>query len=421
MRFSLILAVVGAAGAFPALAMAQPGASPFARDRNVSVRERPRPAYDALGIRLDSFLVYPKVEATVSHLDNVFATETNEVSDTVMTFGPSVRAVSQWSRHELEAFATANVFRYDKVSSQNNSTYSVGASGRVDVVRGASLSPSVSFSHLVEPRTSAEAPDQPAEGIEYDQTVLDFLAEHESGNLRFEGRVGARKSAYEDTRLQSGAVFDTSYRDNTSVEAQARVAYAVSPSLSLYIAAIANEWNFKDSLTTDIGRDAKGYQMVVGSNFDISRLARGEIQVGYLNQDFADRRAGDVDGLAVLGKVEYFPTQLITLTAAAERSVRATGVIGAAAALHTQASLQADYEVLRNVVLSAQITKAQDKYQGNDRKDDLTGLMIGGQYLVNRNLGLNVIFNRDDQNSSGLQRGRAFTADRLQLGLVLQR
>ncbi len=370
---------------------------------------------------MDSFLVYPKIDATVSHLDNVFATETNEVSDTVVTVGPSVRAVSQWSRHALEAHANANVFKYDKVSSQDNSSYSVGGSGRVDIVRGFSLSPAVSYSHLVEPRTSAEAPDLPAEGIEYDQTALDFFAERESGRVLLRGGVSARQATYDDARLQNGATFNTSYRDNTSVEGQVRVAYAVSPALSVYVAGITNRWNFKDSQATDIGRDASGYQVVVGSNFDISRLARGEVQVGYLNQNFSDSRAGDVDGLAVLGTVEYFPTQLITLTASAERSVRATGVIGAAAALHSQASIQADYELFRNVILSARLQKAQDDYRGNDRKDDLTGLTFGGQYLVNRNLGLNIIFNRDEQDSSGAQRGRAFTADRLQVGLVLQR
>lgn len=421
MRISLILAAAGVAGALPTLAMAQTDAGPFARDRNVSVKERARPAYDAQGVRSGAFLVYPKMEATVSNLDNVFATALGQVSDTVVTASPSVRAVSQWSRHQVEAYANASAFRYDKVSSQNNTAYAVGGSGRVDVVRGTSFSPSASFSHIVEPRTSAEAPDQPAEGIEYDQTVLDFFAEHESGAVRFEGRVGARKSTFDDARLQSGAVFNTSYRDNTSVEGQARVAYAVSPALSLYVAGIANRWNFKDSLTTDIGRDSHGYQVAVGSNFDISRLARGEVQVGYLNQEFSDRRAGNVDGLAVLGTVEYFPTQLITLTASAERSVRATGVIGAAAALHSQASIQADYELFRNVILSARVQKAQDDYRGNDRKDDLTGLMFGGQYLLNRNLGLNIIYNRDEQDSSGLQRGRTFTADRVQLGVVLQR
>ena len=372
-------------------------------------------------MRLDSFLVYPKIEATVSHLDNVFATENNEISDTVVTVGPSVRAVSQWSRHELELHADANVFRYDKVSSQDNATYGVGGSGRVDIVRGFSLSPAVSFAHLVEPRTSAEAPDQPAEGIEYDQTALDFLADHQSGRVRLQGKVSARKSTYDNTRLQNGAIFDTRYRDNTSIEGQVRAAYAVSPALSVYVAGIANSWDFKDAVTTDIGRDSDGYQLVVGSSFDISNLARGEVQVGYLNQDFSDRRAGNVDGLAVLGTVEYFPTQLITLTASAERSVRATGVIGAAAAVHSQASVQADYELFRNVILSARVQKAQDDYRGNDRKDDLTGMMFGGQYLVNRNLGVNIIFNRDEQDSSGAQRGRTFTADRLQMGLVLQR
>jgi hypothetical protein len=421
MRVFLILAAVGAASALPVIATAQTDASPFARDRNVSVKERPRPAYDALGIQLGSFLVYPKIEATVSHLDNVFATATNEVSDTVITAGPSVRAVSQWSNHELEVHANANVFKYDKVSSQDNSTYSVGGSGRIDVVRGFTLSPAVSFSHRVVPGTSAEAPDLPAEGIEYNETAFGLAAARESGLVRLEGRVAVRKSNFANTRLQSGAVFNTGYRDNTYVEGEVRAGYAVSPALSVYVAGVTNDWNFKNNLITDINRDASGYQVVVGSNFDVSRLARGEIQVGYLNQNFSDPRAGDVDGLAVRGKVEYFPTQLITLTAAAERAVRATGVIGAAAAVHSEVSVQADYELLRNVILSAGVLKARDNYRGSDRRDDVTGMSLGGQYLLNRNLGVNVIFNRDEQDSSGLQRGRDFTADRLQFGLVLQR
>lgn len=411
-------AVIAAA---PAVATAQTDPGQFARDSNISVTDRPRPAYDALGVRADSFLVYPKVEATVATLDNVFATALNQVSDTVVTVEPSVRAASQWSRHELDAYAIADIFRYDKVSSQNNTTYSVGASGRVDISRGNSFSPSASFSHLVEPRTSAEAPDQPAAGIEYDQSVLDFFADHQAGRIQVQGRGNVTQSKYDNTRLQNGALFDTSYRDNTSYEGQARVAYAVSPALSFYVAGIANRWDFKEARPTDIGRDAHGYQLALGSNFDVTRLARGEVQVGYMNQTFSDKRVGDVDGLAVRGRVEYFPTQLITLTAAGERSVQATGVVGAAAALHNQASLQADYEVLRNVILSARVQKAQDDYRGEDRRDDLTGYMFSGRYLINRTLGLNVIYNRDEQDSSGLQRGRAFTADRVQLGVVIQR
>ena len=44
----------------------------FARDRNVSVKDRPHPEYEALGVRWGSFHAYPKVQADVGYDSNIF-------------------------------------------------------------------------------------------------------------------------------------------------------------------------------------------------------------------------------------------------------------------------------------------------------------------------------------------------------------
>ena len=55
----------------------------FERDRNVSVRQRPRPGYDALGLRQGAFIIWPKVALSTEYNDNIFATDTDKVADSV--------------------------------------------------------------------------------------------------------------------------------------------------------------------------------------------------------------------------------------------------------------------------------------------------------------------------------------------------
>jgi hypothetical protein len=420
----LSLAVL-ALSAIPAVALAQSGDSMggdnslFDRGRNVSVRERPRPDFDALGIRAGAFLVYPKVEASIAYEDNIFASETNEESDTVSSIAPSIGVTSQWSRHQLDAFARANVYRYADFNAQDSETYSVGASGRLDVLRGTSLRGGVSHDYTVESRSSASSPQNAGEPVRYEQTTVDFSGAHEFNRLRLSADFRYRDTQFEDTVSFTGEPIDESYRDNQAWDVSARADYALSPALSVYAFAAANTWDFANPTTPgDVGRDSDGQRAGVGADFDISRLVRGQAQVGYMHHSFDDPRVGDIDGLALLGKVEYFPSELLTLTFNAERSVQATGVIGAGGVLRTSVGGKADYELLRNLILSA--TRLTDDYQGYAREDAVWSGMLGAYYLVNRRIGVNLIYNYYNQESSGRLAGTDFAVNRIQLGVVVQ-
>jgi hypothetical protein len=45
----------------PAVGSAQDLASNFKRDKNTSVRQRPRPDYEAIGVKTGGFTLYPRV------------------------------------------------------------------------------------------------------------------------------------------------------------------------------------------------------------------------------------------------------------------------------------------------------------------------------------------------------------------------
>ena len=70
-----LVAALGVSAPDLAAAQQQPGDN-FARDRNVSVRERPKPEYDAAGIPFGNFRMYPELILAPEYNDNVFAVDT---------------------------------------------------------------------------------------------------------------------------------------------------------------------------------------------------------------------------------------------------------------------------------------------------------------------------------------------------------
>lgn len=412
-----VLAIAACAGS----AHAQDNGSPFQRDRNVTVRDRPRPDYDALGLRAGAFLVLPKAEVSVAYEDNVFAEEVNPRSDWVTSFAPSVQVESQWARHAVSARLSANTYQYGKYDDNSSTTASSQIKGRLDVVRGTAITGGLGFDHLVEPRSSASSPFDAVEPIRYNQASADLGFSREVNRVRVSGAVHYRSYVFQNARSLLGTKIDEKYRNNAAWEQQLRVDYALGPTLALFVNGTHNSWAFKAPTNPlDVGRDASGYALTTGADFEITQLARGQVQVGYLDQNYEDPRVGDTSGLSLSARVEYFPSQLLTVTLNAKRAAQSTGVFGAGGVVNTNFGLQGDYELLRNLILTARVQYYDDDYRGLDRQDKTWTGTLGANYLVNRWFGFNLLYSRQDQNSSGLQRGRDFIDNRVQLGLVAQ-
>ena len=81
---ALLLAVSGCA----IVAAAAPASAQYhERNRNVSVRERPQPGYDPIGIPIGAFRGYATLPIGVLYTDNVFATPDGE-EDMIITIRP---------------------------------------------------------------------------------------------------------------------------------------------------------------------------------------------------------------------------------------------------------------------------------------------------------------------------------------------
>ncbi len=391
------------------------------RDRNVSVTQRPRPEYDALGVRAGAFIWRPRADLGLERNDNIFATATATESDTIFVINPSISVDTTWSTHAFNAFANVLHREYSDFSNESTTDYSFGTSGRIDVVRGSSIGASASHSRGTEPRTSAGAAGSAAEPIRFDTTNFAIGADHVFNRLRLRGGYDFSRVDYGAATLIGGGVASQNFRDRDLHRYTVRADYAVSPDTALFARYRYNERDYRLSPPAVANaRDSSGYTFDVGVDFDLGGLARGEVGIGYAHQDFDDPIFTDIKSLSVDGLVEWFPTQLTTVTFTAQRSVEDSGIAASAGYVGTAFSARADHELLRNVIVTGQISYATDDYQGIDREDKRWGAVVAATYLLNRNVGVRASYDYVDQRSSGVAANRNFDVNRFTIGVVLQ-
>ncbi|TFW15333.1 hypothetical protein EGY25_01745 [Brevundimonas intermedia] len=391
----------------------------FARDRAVAVRDRPQPAYDALGIRTGGFTVFPRLPFDIVQDDNVFAAEDDRQAATTLRLRPEIAAKSNWSRHALQAQARAQIDRNLDFDSENTIDWNLRGAGRLDVVRGASITFAVDYAHDHEARTASGADPITQEPVAFDLASASLDAERARGRLRVSARAAVHRYDYRDGFGETGAVIEQDDRDRTVFTLTGRADYALSPATAIFLQVISDDRDY-DRIAGRPLRTSSGHQTLAGVDFELGALVRGEIAAGYIRQDFEDAAFGDLNGFGGRAKLSWFPTQLTTVTAAAARTVEDTGVIGAAGALRTDLSLTVDHELLRNLILTAQATYADDAYNGLARTDTRFGAGVSAVYRLSRRYGFTAGLTWLDQSSSGAAQGPSYQNTRFYVGSTAQ-
>jgi len=421
-KVSKLSLMLSAATIFACPAYAQDyNESLFKRDRNVSVEERPKPGYDALGIRSGSFLIFPALTIQPEINDNIFAVDTNEESDVIVNVRPSVEIQSNFSRHQLRFNADVAHHEYADFGNESTTDFGVGSEGRIDIRRGMFINGGANYRQLHEGRSAAGLANGTLDPIQYSATNLFVRGVREGGRAKIEASVGFDNLDYDDATLVGGAIADQDFRDRNVLELGLRGDYAISSDTSVF-ARIRYQDQTHDSVPiTIIAPDQNGFNAVIGADFDLTNLVRGEVGVGYLQRSFDSPQIADVDGFSYNGSVEWFASPLITVEAYGSRTVNASGLIVSPAFVDTNFGINADYELRRNIILSTGYDFSRESYQGIDRIDKRNRVFASGTYLMNRNLGVSVNLIRSTLNSEGVLNQTDFGATQLLFGVTLRR
>lgn len=399
------------------VALAQDLGSNFKRDKNVTVRARPRPDYEAVGVKTGGFTMYPRVTLGLEHNDNIYATRSNEESDEIWRVKPELAVRSDWSRHALGAFASASVNRYADFGSEDTEEYTLAVNGRLDIVRGSNVTGSVQYQSLTEPRTSPQSPVGSIDPIQYELLTSKLAGVKEFNRVRLTATLSDYDYDFDDGTNLAGASVEQDTRDRNEFYYGGKAEYAVSPDTALFVSVLANN---KDYDLAIAGRDSDGYVATVGANFELTDLVRGNVAAGYMRQSYDNSLYGHIEGFSTEGKVEWFPTALTTVTATGGRTIEESVAGGAPGYISNTIGLNVDHELLRNVLLSANAHYGKDNYEKIDRKDERTGAGASVAYLLNRRVGVFLTYTYLKQDSSGVTRGTSFTDNKLAASVALQ-
>lgn len=361
------------------------------------VRLRSRPDYDALGIRMGSFTVYPSVVTSIGRDSNVFALPSDDgrkTGDTYYKFKPEVFAKSNWSTHALTIYASGEFVGYGDFDQYNNFSGVVGADGIVDVSRNFRIGAGTRFERQYEAFGTGESFAKFDKPVGYDIYQGYLSANAQLQRLRVGVFGSVRRYDYDDV-TQNGVLVDQHYRDHTTYEVATRVGYEISPSMVAFVQA-SNDWRDYDHSNLS----NTGFNVVGGVELQLSRLVRGEAFAGYFWRNFQDASVRDRDGLLYGANVYWYVTPLMTLGATASRDVSETALGGSGSYTTDTIGVRADYELLRYLIVTGRLSYEHRAYNDVERTDNVVRSGVSVTYLVNRNVHLSADYTHTDSSSN---------------------
>jgi hypothetical protein len=390
----------------------------FNRNRYTAVLDRAQPGYDPISLRAGAFALDSSLTVGADYNDNVYGTAVNEVEDTYIHLRPQADFRSTWSRHALNFGFALDHREYLNEDSETVTDGDVHVGGRLDVQRNFFIGGQMSYARAHEMRYDPSSPNAAADPTRLDRFSVQVTPSYRAGRLLFDGNIGSVDTNYDDVRARPGSVtpiIDQDFRDVTESYYGGRASYAVSPDVAVFVQGRVADLQYDQRSTPS--RDATRTTAQVGLNFELAAPFRGDIAVGYLEEDKDAPTVPDFDGLSVDGNLSWFPTQLTTVTFRGSRSVYDPGLLNVSTAALSLFSVRADHELRRNIVLFGEATFSRSEYQGIDRNDDITRLDAGLGYKMNRHMRLDFTYSRYDQSSSGVARGNDVEQNILAVGL----
>lgn len=398
----------------------------FNRDRNTSVSQRREAREEESGYRAGLFRILPSLSLQAGYTDNYSANELDDDPAIIYRARAGLDIESDWSRHLLGLHFAIPTTAYegddDGAEYYTTTDYLASIDGQLDVDRTFSISGGLDFADNAEAVGFADPAitlEEPAR-LQASQARLAFAKTF--NRVRIAGSASYGMSDYEDVELAGGGAVNVDVRDVNTTQYSLRAEAAVTDSTSIFVQASANEREY-ELQPPDIpaSRDSSGQTYMAGISFDISNLSRGEISVGTLTQEYDDPTLPEQEGTTARVAVEFFPDELVTIAAAAERSIQDANTADAATVLGTDANLDLVYEFRRDLSLSVGAGYSEDEYIGIDREDTRWSANASVGYDINRNVAVTFSVGYTEQQSDGADAGRNYESATGLIGITLRR
>ena len=372
-----------------------------------SVKSRPRPEYEPNGIQLNdfvnglgrltigrdralldksnaflgSFVLNTTTEAQAGFDSNPFRAQTNAKPDRLFVFRPGFTIGSDWNNNSVQLDVGTEIGRYAKNQILNYQDYHIGISGRLDMFSDDALLTGLRFDHLHAQPGAPDTPTTSSFATLYDTYAYNLGYRSEGGREFFRTDW---QTVYYDYLHNGGTENDNLDRIVSTLTT--RVGYETTPGTKLFLEPSINTRRYvRGNFNGQLDQSSQGGQVLGGFVWDYSGVTFLEFGVGYLRQTYDEPSLSTIQGPTANAKATWNATGLLTFTAALNRTVQETALVGQSGDLSTTYSLTADWEALYNLIVDLGVFHTTDDFRGATRQDYTNSWTAGVRYLFSQN------------------------------------
>ncbi len=369
----------------------------------IGVLDRARPAYDPKGIPLGGFRLYPQLNVDTAFDDNVFRLP-NGQSDWYVRESPVVRVQSEWEQHFVEIFGGVDNYNYGRFSSLDLTDWNVGGAGRYDIMRGAAIAVNGTYGEYHEPLYSPNTVGNQISPSKFHKGHAEISGSYQPNRIGVSGGFTFDRLTYDSASLLGGGLLDNVDRNENEYQAYIRSFYDFSPGYTGFVKVTYDSRAFDQYFDrSGFHRSSIVFNIACGVDLEISNLIYGEVFAGYLEQHYAQNLPNPLNNIAGLdfgGKLNWYPTELLTVHLSADHLVSDVILSGVSASLDDAAKLSAECELGYNVIAQAYGGYTHSRLQGSSRSDDYPSAGVNVRYLMNEYLSANVSYDYGERSST---------------------
>lgn len=418
-----------------ALPQLDPVPTPSIGDGGVEldVARRHRSEFDARGIALGSWTLFPSVTTHLGYESNLYGAEDNKKSDGYGEVEPNVALQSNFSGGAVTFQADGRFKRFFSQSPADETSYDTAIDGRYDISNTASLYSGAAFGQLIERRDSSGFPDGLVEPIRFLRTNGYVRGQYEAGGFRALASLDYTRFDFRDATTigPDGATtrFSQKVRNQHIGRASLSADYALTPDFGIFIQGIASSIRYSRSeIAPGVPNlSSNDYTALAGVTLGTGQLVRGSVGVGYNWRSYKAGSLGHIGGIAFNADLKYFPTPLITISVNASRTLEQAIVQNATAGelivekadglVSSAGTVRADYELLRSLILNASVTFRYARFRNDPRRDTVVEANAGATYHLSRSLALDAGASYVNRKVKGDPEGASYDDFTLSIGL----
>jgi hypothetical protein len=358
------------------------GVSGYDQQLGVTVLSRQQPLFEAPGVRVGGFMLYPSISESTVYNSNVNGTP-GSASWGLDTAG-SISAASDWDRNSLGATIGVNNYQFLSLPSESYTDWNVGVRGGYTID---SSQLSFAYYHSSYHQLGTGIATVASESPVPDQTDSARIS-YTFTFSRLAITPDASFSLYRyGTATVQGSPVDLSMFDRDVIASGVTGRYSLSDEGGLLIVLRDISSFYVDQMPGQPSNNSNSILLLGGLDYQSKSVWRYHLMVGVETREFAASQFPSHTAAVAEGSVIWQPTGLTTVTGSLSRMIEDPQSVGPSGYVLTQGQFTVDHELKRDIILQAHAGLQYVQYlQGSAQTNLTTG--VNASWLINRNIRL---------------------------------